>query len=302
MKPFLLKILLFLLGSTSLIYLFFVNINEGFVEDFYPKFSSPLASSMILGSSRALQGLKPYDIYLDLPCDTPILNFAFTMTHSPYGELYFRSIQKKLDPSSKNGLYILEINPFILSVKKGNKELREKTSRLSNQIMYNQSPNIEYILKNYQDPLYTLYIDDSVGNEVYSKYGWFNFDVTVTEAQLKEKIDAGIKSYQKVFANSELSDYRLDYLKKTVNYLKSYGDVILLRMPLTKEMYTLENRYYPQFDQIIGKVSNEKGIRFINLVDSGYKYNFRDAHHIQSNSATYLSQDLNKEIKNDTNW
>ena len=91
---------------------------KGGVDAFYGRFTSPPAGSLVLGTSRAAQGIRPAVLTARLggQFEGPVLNYAFTLTHSPYGPAYLRSIQRKLRPETKNGLFIVAVDPWSLSL------------------------------------------------------------------------------------------------------------------------------------------------------------------------------------------
>ena len=98
-----------------LVYAFLVFTINGYTDDVnYFKFSSPKSSSMILGTSRALQGLVPQAID-SVTGRNDLLNFAFTLGNSPYGKVYLDAIKKKIDRSKKNGIFILAVDPWAIS-------------------------------------------------------------------------------------------------------------------------------------------------------------------------------------------
>ena len=91
---------------------------RGGVDAFYGRFASPPAGSLVLGTSRAAQGIQPAVLAARLGgrFDGPLLNYAFTLTHSPYGPAYLASIRRKLRPEVRNGLLILAVDPWSLSL------------------------------------------------------------------------------------------------------------------------------------------------------------------------------------------
>ena len=300
MKVLIVKALIFTALICGVVAVFFANIDlkDKFVENYYSKFSSPKSGSMILGSSRALHNLKPTELFKKLDVKKPYLNFAFTMAHSPYGEIYLSAIKKKIDLKTKNGLFILEVNPYLLSIKKNKLELRESTSRISDQIMFNQSPNFEYILKNYPKPLYTLFSKKEDASIVFTSDGWFNYKNELGEKTVASNIPEGINAYKGVFKKAELSNSRVVYFIETIRYLKKFGSVIVVRLPITNEMLSLENEFYPNFDKLIDSVSISQDIQYINLGKDGEMYSFRDAHHLETNAAIKLSNNLNQKLIN----
>ena len=116
MKKFLFKLFLFLITFFLFIYIFFSKLEDQLAQDnFYFKFTTPKQSSMILGTSRALQGLIPEIINKELNID--IYNYAFTVMNSSYGPSYLNSIKKKLNKNSKDGVFILAVDPWSISTK-----------------------------------------------------------------------------------------------------------------------------------------------------------------------------------------
>ena len=90
---------------------------RGGVDAFYGRFASPAAGSLVLGTSRAAQGIRPAVLAARLAgqFEGPLLNYAFTLTHSPYGPAYLASIRRKLRPGVRHGLFIVAVDPWSLS-------------------------------------------------------------------------------------------------------------------------------------------------------------------------------------------
>ena len=108
MKKFLIKSLLFFVLVISIISIVLIT-SGGYVDYFYEKFTTPKAKSFILGDSRSMQGVQPSIInnyFENGEYETPILNYSFTIAQVSYGPLYTESIKKKLDSTTKNGLFI----------------------------------------------------------------------------------------------------------------------------------------------------------------------------------------------------
>ena len=105
MKKFILKSILFL-GVVILITSIILLKYGGYVDYFYNKFTTPKTSSMIIGDSRALQGIQPHiidSVLINSKYKLPILNYSFTIAQSHIGPLYNKSILKKIDPNTNNG-------------------------------------------------------------------------------------------------------------------------------------------------------------------------------------------------------
>ena len=104
-------------GALSAVLLLPVVLRGG-VDAFYGRFASPPAGSLILGTSRAAQGIRPAVLAARLggQFEGPLLNYAFTLTHSPYGPAYLASIRRKLRPEVRHGLFIVAVDPWSLSL------------------------------------------------------------------------------------------------------------------------------------------------------------------------------------------
>ena len=82
---------------------------NGTTDEYYLRFTTERQRSMILGGSRAAQGLHPDILNARAGADRfegPLYGFAFTIAHSPYGPAYLHAIVEKLDPRGKRYFWI----------------------------------------------------------------------------------------------------------------------------------------------------------------------------------------------------
>lgn len=98
MIKFIVKTLSFSL-VISILFLWICSNADGYTDPFYMRFTTSKQNSLILGTSRAAQGLQPK--FFDSILKETILNYSFTVAHSPFGKTYLRSIKKKMDLNSK---------------------------------------------------------------------------------------------------------------------------------------------------------------------------------------------------------
>ena len=149
MRKFLFKITVFLF---FVIMGFFIILYyaDGSTDAFYIRFTTPKQENLILGNSRAAQGLIP-DIFNEI-CNMKIFNFSFTISQSPYGETYFNSIKNKVKKGNRAGLFILTVDPWSISSKTKNPNdsanFREVKLCLGNTKNVNSNPNFEYLINN----------------------------------------------------------------------------------------------------------------------------------------------------------
>ena len=98
MRHFLIRILRLTMISLIIFLLVLITLTkllEYKIDPFYNKLTSTTDKGLILGDSRALQGIDPD--YLGFSAE----NFAFTIGHSPYDRSYIKLIKKKLKTSQK---------------------------------------------------------------------------------------------------------------------------------------------------------------------------------------------------------
>ena len=155
MKKFLIKSILFFVLVVGIISIILIT-SGGYIDYFYEKFTTPKAKSLILGDSRSMQGIQPSVInkyFKTSDFELPIMNYSFTIAQIAYGPLYLESIKKKLDQNTTNGLFIITVNPWILSERENddleNGVFFEKGMPPHNMKFVNLNPNFEYVIKNF---------------------------------------------------------------------------------------------------------------------------------------------------------
>lgn len=295
MKRFLLHTFLFI--SLVLITLYGVFWQAGGHSDdpFYVRFTTHKQQSMILGTSRAAQGLLPA-VFNEVLGRDDLYNFAFTAPHSPWGPTYLGAIKKKIN-QSKEGIFVLDVSPLNLSIGKGLPDdtlsFNEVNLTLAKINSVDSKPNIPYLLNNYRD--------NSEGGRYYdlirkSKWmylhedGWLEIFCNQKcldgmEANIKVKVE----SYKKQLPAQKYSETRRNYLIKTIEYLKQFGKVYLVRLPLHPEMMKLENQYMPDFnDKIDSAVQLSSG--YLDLTGQNAEFIYHDGNHLYSESAREVSK------------
>ena len=304
MKKLLLKIVLFsFLCVPGLIGVLFLA--DGTSDSHYLKVSSPQQHSLILGTSRARQALKPDVLDEHLFPDrneTKMFNFAFTIGISPYGPAYFEAIKKKLDEDTTDGVFILGVDPWILSSNKENPNdasmFRENERFLANLSDINSDPNFLYLLSFYDGQLYNI-IKYRLNPTPFllHKNGWLE----VQDFPITEKDNNAVKRHIKVYtglAQSRLhSSTRLNYLEKIIHFLQNYGSVYLVRLPVHSKMFQLEDKFMPDFDEVISEISKRNAVPYLSFRHLENHYNLNDAIHIHRDSADSLTQKVAEWIK-----
>ena len=187
---------LFLAVTTAAVFAAYAWAFVGGGEDpFYRRFTSPPAPSLVLGSSRCAQGITPTVVNeSELQFARPLYNYCFTIGHSPHGPYYLESVKKKLKGRS-DGLFIVEANPWILSVRKPDAtedEFTEADRFIANMRIVNyMNPNLEYIINHYNKSHIQTILENVLGHKesmFLEESGWLRVDVDVNENKVEERI------------------------------------------------------------------------------------------------------------------
>jgi hypothetical protein len=292
MKLFIFKILkyLALLGTLIFFYLMLIIIRPDLVDAFYYRFTTPKAPSMILGGSRAAQAIKP-GIINELICtdENKIINHAFALGVSSYGPNYLREITKKLDKTSNNGLFIISAVPWSLSIESDFVDDSTTFFEVENNLFVgnlkssDSNPNFDYLLNHWVnkfEPFVRIfkYMINYQGMSVLHKDGWLEITTRTDSAYITERVRESSEEYME--KRFKLSSIRLDYLEKIIRYLDKYGEVVLIRMPVSKQMQEIEDLRFPEFDNIIQQIANKNSIHYFNFFNMSGQFLTIDTHHL----------------------
>ena len=315
MRKFIINTLIFGVIIT-LIHLFLALLANGTTDDYYQKFASSKRSSLVLGTSRALQGVIPtlVDSFIEDNKNCNLYNFAFTVSSSSYGKVYLNAIKNKVD-TTKNGYFVVTIDPWAISENKSlkNKEYDTK-SVLYEMNEFSSRPNYEYLFKKYPNgwgmialkrlEIYLLKKKSKqLNNSIQGSFseidnnGWLNVFTSMDMEFVYQKEKEKFKNYTKNALNQEFSFYRYSYLVKTIKYLKKYGDVYLIRLPVHHKIYDIETNYMFDFETKISSAINlSKGYLDMNK-NASHIYKFTDGNHLFKESAKDVSIKIGKWIK-----
>lgn len=261
----------------------FAIIPSGRLGDVYERVSSPLQSSLVIGTSRAAQAVNPGIINARLKnlYSAPLYNFAFHLDASSYNTVYETAIYKKLAPyNGECNLYILAVDPWAL----------RKLDSIPQELAlnsYSQRPNIEYIAKNFSRTWFSPLPTHSFVNS----HGRTEVDyVPKSKAEWEKRVSMRLAAY-----NDMAKKYRYDYasqqvLERIVRNLKKRGNVFLVRIPISKPMEILENTVCPDFDTKMKNLSQMYNVKYLNF--SKTDYSTTDGNHLTQNEGNRFSQTL----------
>jgi hypothetical protein len=283
-----------------------IGLRAGYVDAFYARFAAPPAGSLVLGTSRAAQAIRPDVLAARLGGrhEGPWLNYAFTLAESPYGPGYLSSIERKLAPGTQHGLFVLAVDPWSLSLPTklmNNKEAAfpEAKSMVSQLASVSQSPNLDYLAHYLHKPFYQLLLDTDTAHVVERLHpdGWLEIALpppTANPALLARRTAEKLTTYRALAASSQLAPARLASLTELITLLKPHGRVVLTRLPTGPDMAALEQQYQPGFDAQMARLAARHAVPYLNYLALPYPTN--DGNHITRGAAGQFSQRLAADI------
>jgi len=304
MKRFTRKILLFT-STLALVFAVYARVFIGGEDDnFYRRFTSPPAPSLVVGSSRCAQGVVPSVINKsEVEFARPLYNYCFTNANSPYGPYYLESIKEKLS-QRENGLFLVEVNPWTLSVKRqhlSEDEFREADRFVAEMKVVNYvNPNLEYIVKRYNTTHYkTIYRDlfRSESATYLNKNGWLRVNVDMSKRKVDQRKTEKLEAYKEIARTWSLSEKRFDYLGETVSYLDQQGRVFAVRVPVSTEMFNLERTYAPSFTAKVDSVVQASGGTYLDFSAASGTYRTTDGNHLWREDAHRFTQAIVDSLK-----
>lgn len=275
---------------------------DGTTDEYYLRFTTGKQRSMILGGSRAAQGLDP-SVFNDRmyagTFDGPMYGFAFTMAHSPYGATYLHAIEEKLDTSSHNGLFILQVDPWLLSDPGDTTANTEADRTLGPQWSWNAYPNYEYLTRYWDRGWGALShwpMGDPDTTSMVMPDGRLSVNVDMDPATVQRRTENKVRTYRDEYLPGRtLSPERLEYLSKTIALLKPHGTVVLVRLPVCAEIAAMEDSFAPDMQARLNDLASTTGAAFADL--DTMAVTFTDGNHLDEASGLRMTEALRKAIQ-----
>lgn len=290
MRKFLLKISVFILVALGFFFWLSSRV-DGYSDPFYKRFTTPRQQHLILGSSRPAQGIHPQ--VLDSILNKSFFNHSFSILHSPFGPAYLNNIKRKFDTNTQDGVFIIAVDPWSLASFTKDPEdslsFREYNSSVMNTRITNLNPNPFYLLRNWNKEYFRVFSKkDSV--MFLHEDGWLEVSIEMDSASVTNRIERKEKMYRAdILPKSHFSQTRLEYLKKTIAFLKDHGEVYLTRLPVHPKIMEIENELLPDFDQeILAAIEVSTG--YLDLTDHNNKFLYTDGNHLDKESGRKVSE------------
>lgn len=268
----------------------------------YNKCVGPAQKNLIIGTSRASQAIQPKVLKEEM--NMSFFNFAFNGSLSKYGDVYTQAILKKLDAESKDGIFIVTVDPWSVSTKQGEETqfplAHDQQNYLNQLSSFTGEVNLPFLYHNYNygcmHLIWDYYKKGSLS--ITHEDGWLEIIRDTAQSRIDERKARKLAAKQSEIEQYEFSEYRWSCLRSLIMELRKKGKVYLVRLPISKEFYQLEQNHFDKFDKGIKSLTAEMNVPYwdmINLQDS-VKYN--DGHHINRYFAPYISRHISDWIVN----
>jgi hypothetical protein len=289
-------------------YLFLVNkLSQGYVDMYYPKFTQR-GGNLILGLSRADQGIVPAILQEELKSENYAETYVnFASNQSFYGEVYLNAVKEKLDQSVANGLFVLSVTPGCFTAPKsaGEKEIvrMDEYTIMGKADNFTSNPNYNYIVNCYGEPLYNALHNFTVWENLKSHQdGWNEVSMTSQQMKIEEKDIDIWKSQNLTFYNRKVRTetfkaHRENSFEETIRFLKKHGVVFLVRLPADPDIIALENENWANFDQQMERIARDHNISYLNYSMGFEGFRTYDGSHMPSESARMFTRLLATDIK-----
>ena len=295
MKNFILHCALLILAILLTIKMVFSFV-DGHSDPYYLKISSPKQSNLILGISKSAQGLQPKQF--DRILNKKFYNYSFALSVSPYGETYLNSIKNKLDRTQNNSIFILTVDIWNISsiTKNPNDSLqfREIKSFLKDIPNVTKNPNYKYLISYFNSKYYNIILKKSPS--LLHNNGWLEIFLNEEKSNIKRRTSITLENYNKKVPKYKISSLRLKYLSKTINFLKKYGKVYIVRLPIHPQLLEIENKLHPDFNLLI-KPAVEISNGYLDMTPYNEDYFYTDGVHLNKKSGKKVSNTISNWIK-----
>lgn len=280
----------------------------------YVRLSDRACQSLICGTSRSAHGVVPE--LLDTAVQAGVWsNYSFTLATSPWSETYVNSIKEKLACSVSQHpgqCFLLFVDPWNVRGAPGQSFLDDskvgpcRTSSI-------------YFLLNHSDPLglWKHAFWDPVANEVGQHFGVYRPDIRITPSgwlnaqpipdpqAIARRTQQKLKQYSAnasdgIWPNPSSEVALLGLIDEMLLEYPN-ATVVLVRPPVSKEFYEMEQARFPNADRQFATWANEKGIQYWNFAESeNTSYcHFWDGNHLDEMGAMAFTRELVKRIQSE---
>jgi len=273
---------------------------DGYSDTFYVRFTTPKQKSLIIGTSKAGQGIQPSEFLKISPNDS-LFNFAFTVAHSPYGPAYLKGIKRKLIKDSKNGIFIVAVDAWSLadsSEDPNDESLFDENKSFLNKLQTVASkPNIPYLLSFYKNNYIKIFKRDTIA--FLHDDGWLEVSPKMKQNTVAKRIEYKIEQLNEKTESFSFSKTRLSYLYKTIAFLQKHGEVYLVRLPVHPKLMKADVAVVPNFEDIVIQLTQETSTPYLDMSMDNENYQYTDGIHLYKESGKEVTKKIALWIKNE---
>lgn len=298
MNRFLIKLLVFSIVSLLTLYGIFL-LENGTADPFYKRVIGSKKKSLVIGTSKAAQGIVPsvLNAKLGLDPESELYNFSFTNIHSPFGESYSSAIQKKLFEDTKDGIFIVTVDPWSLSSVKSapnDRSLMEDDKLFLGKLSSFSSPiNLEYLLRFYINSYYEIPLRYFANNTMHlMDDGWLMATPFIEEERYNRFYESKVNEYRERANRVKFSEYRFDRFTSLIDFLKKKGTVHVIVMPVDRQFHVIEKSVLPEMANQLEYFCKSNDISFKDFSSENSSYKFVDGVHLDYEAASVFSNDL----------
>jgi hypothetical protein len=299
MRKFILNFLLFSILIGAAVSFVFLLAN-GNTDPYYLKLTTPVQQSLIIGTSKAAQGLQPsiFDEIIYPGKQKHFYNYSFSLDDSPFGPTYLQSIREKLDPNTKDGIFIVTVDPWSLTG--GENEIadtlqfRDANGCLSGLYSVTMNPNIFYLFNSYSNSYYQILVNSKFQKrEFLKKDGWLEIRVPMDSNSVMKRTAGKVGFYEETMLNNyKFSPLRLNYLEKTIEFLQKHGTVYIVRIPVTEGIFAVDDKFMPDFDEKMEHLSKKYNAPYLSYRNRPHVYDYTDGNHLYKTSGAVVSAEI----------
>lgn len=261
----------------------FVLVSDSLKIDlFYENFTEIHTGSFIAGTSRARYAIDPryFEDSLDFK------NISFTRSKSPYNFSYTEYLLDVVD--QKNDM----ISLFCVSPISFEKrfEFNKEYFRQFNFEKKDFNPiNIKYLIKERITPLKITYhnLKILIKEMVYGENSEFDNRKIFTSTSVNKMV----KNYP---LPTNINKEYLENLTVLIHHFSKTSKVVLVRVPIWKELYEKENVTSPRFNDLMDSIATRNSILYFDLNE--IKFNpglkFYDISHVNPNERKKITETL----------
>ncbi len=128
--------------------------------------------------------------------------------------------------------------------------------------------------------------------------GWLEISIPMDSASVNKRTKDKIQDYRAgILQDYKFSSLRLNYLYKTIDFLRNYGKVYIVRLPIHPKMMEIENEFMPDFNDIIKDIIPLTS-GYMDMTVHNQAYRYIDGNHLYKESGKLVSEKIATWIKN----